>query len=72
MKNKTRVITRRDFIRGTIGATLGASVFGVGWPTGEATAAGSSLYHIVAGLLSIVTVITKPVKEDHARSPRRI
>ena len=47
MKDKTPVITRRDFIRGTIGVTLGASVFGVQWPKGEARAAGSSLVTIV-------------------------
>lgn len=47
MKDKKRVITRRDFIRGTIGVTLGASVLGVTWPTGEATAAGSSLVTVV-------------------------
>ena len=47
MKDKTRVITRRDFIRGTIGATLSASVLGVTWPKGEATAAGSSLVTVV-------------------------
>jgi hypothetical protein len=43
MKDKMPVITRRDFIRGTIGVTLGASVFGFQWPKGEASAAGSSL-----------------------------
>jgi hypothetical protein len=47
MKDKKRVITRRDFIRGTIGVTLGASVLGVTWPKGEATAASSSLVTIV-------------------------
>jgi hypothetical protein len=47
MKDKMPVITRRDFIRGTIGVTLGASVFGFQWPKGEASAAGSSLVTIV-------------------------
>ena len=47
MKDKRPVLTRRDFIRGTIGATLGASVFGLQWPGGEARAAGSSLVTIV-------------------------
>jgi uncharacterized Fe-S center protein len=47
MKDKKRVITRRDFIRGTIGVTLGASVLGITWPKGEATAAGSSLVTVV-------------------------
>ena len=36
MKDKRPVLTRRDFIRGTIGVTLGASVFGLLWPQGEA------------------------------------
>jgi hypothetical protein len=47
MKNKKPVLTRRDFIRGTIGVTLGASILGVKWPMGEAKAAGSSLVTIV-------------------------
>ena len=47
MKDKKPVLTRRDFIRGTIGVTLGASVFGLQWPKGEARAAGSSLVTIV-------------------------
>ncbi len=32
MKDKKPVLTRRDFIRGTIGVTLGASILGVKWP----------------------------------------
>jgi len=47
MKAKKPVLTRRDFIRGTIGVTLGASILGFQWPKGEAKAAGSSLVTIV-------------------------
>ena len=47
MKDKKPVLTRRDFIRGTIGVTLGASVLGLQWPTAKAQAAGSSLVTIV-------------------------
>ncbi|MDX1708593.1 MAG: DUF362 domain-containing protein, partial [Desulfobacterales bacterium] len=47
MKDKMPVLTRRDFIRGTIGVTLGASVFGLQWPEEKARAAGSSLVTIV-------------------------
>ena len=47
MKNSKPVLTRRDFIRGTIGVTLGASVLGLKWPMGEAKAAGTSLVTIV-------------------------
>jgi hypothetical protein len=47
MKDQKPVLTRRDFIRGTIGATLGASILGIKWPQGEARAAGSSLVTIV-------------------------
>jgi hypothetical protein len=47
MKDKKPVLTRRDFIRGTIGVTLAASMLGLQWPKGEATAAGSSLVTIV-------------------------
>ena len=47
MKNKTPVLTRRDFIRGTIGVTLGMSIFGFEWSGAEAKAAGSSLVTVV-------------------------
>ena len=47
MKNSKPVLTRRDFIRGTIGVTLGASIFGLKWPMEEAKAAGTSLVTIV-------------------------
>ena len=47
MKDKKHVLTRRDFIRGTIGATVGASIFGLKWPRGEANASPSSLVTIV-------------------------
>jgi len=47
MKDKKRVITRRDFIRGTIGATIGTSILGLNWPTAEAKAAHSSLVTVV-------------------------
>ena len=47
MKNKMPVLTRRDFIRGTVGITLGASVFGLHWPKGEVRAATKSVVTIV-------------------------
>jgi hypothetical protein len=47
MKAKKPVLTRRDFIRGTIGVTLGSSILGFKWPKAEAAAAGSSLVTIV-------------------------
>jgi hypothetical protein len=47
MKDKKHVITRRDFLRGTIGVTIGASIFGLRWPMAEAKAAGSSLVTVV-------------------------
>ena len=48
MKDKKSVLTRRDFIRGTIGATLGASILGFKWPAeGKETASRSSLVTIV-------------------------
>ena len=47
MGNKKPVLTRRDFIRGTIGVTLGASILGFKWPMEEARAAGSGLVTIV-------------------------
>ena len=47
MKEKKPVLTRRDFLRGTIGVTLGASILGFEWPMGQAKAAGSSLVTIV-------------------------
>jgi hypothetical protein len=36
MKDQKPVLTRRDFIRGTIGVTLGASILGIKWPQAEA------------------------------------
>ncbi|MDM8556565.1 DUF362 domain-containing protein [Desulfococcaceae bacterium HSG7] len=47
MQNKKPVITRRDFMRGTLGATIGASVLGFNWPVSEAKAARSSLVTVV-------------------------
>jgi len=47
MKNKKPVLTRRDFIRGTIGAAVGTSIFGLKWPMAEAKAAQSSLVTVV-------------------------
>jgi len=47
MKNKKPVLTRRDFIRGTIGAAVGTSIFGLKWPMAEAKAARSSLVTVV-------------------------
>ena len=47
MKAKKPVITRRDFIRGTIGVTVGASILGLNWPMAEAKAARSSLVNVV-------------------------
>ncbi len=47
MKDKQPVLTRRDFIRGTIGVTLGASTIGLNWPMAEAKAARLSLVTVV-------------------------
>jgi len=47
MKDKKPVLTRRDFIRGTIGAAVGTSIFGFKWPKAEAKALRSSLVAIV-------------------------
>lgn len=47
MQNKLRPLTRRDFISGTIGATLGASILGVNWSSGNEREARSSLVTLV-------------------------
>jgi len=47
MKAKKHVITRRDFIRGTIGAAIGTSILGLKIPEGEAKALRSSLVTVV-------------------------
>jgi len=47
LENKKPVITRRDFIRGTIGVTIGTSVLGLNWPMAEAKAARSSIVTVV-------------------------
>ena len=47
MKNEKKKLTRRDFIRGTVGATLGASLVGLNWSKAKGATAGSSLVTIV-------------------------
>lgn len=48
MEEKKHVLTRRDFIRGTIGVTLGASIMGVKWTAkAQETAVRSSVVTIV-------------------------
>ena len=47
MKDNNHVLTRRDFLRGTLGATISASFLGFPWPKGEAQALDSSLVTIV-------------------------
>lgn len=47
MQNDQRRLTRRDFLRGTVGATLAASVLGVPWVHGSQNAARSSRVIVV-------------------------
>lgn len=47
MKDKRPVVTRRDFVRGTIAATIGTSIFGFKWAEGKEKAVRSSLVTIV-------------------------
>jgi len=47
MQNKLKLLTRRDFIRGTVGATLGASLLGIKWSRGKEKATRSSLVALV-------------------------
>lgn len=47
MQKKQGILTRRDFIRGTVGATLSASLIGTKWLQGNEKKAGSSLVIIV-------------------------
>jgi len=47
LKNEKKKLTRRDFIRGTVGATLGASLVGLNWSKARGAADGSSLVTIV-------------------------
>ena len=47
MTKKKGALTRRDFIRGTIGATLGTSLVGLNWSEAKSAGAGSSLVTIV-------------------------
>jgi hypothetical protein len=47
MKERKHVLTRRDFIRGTVGAAIGSSLFGLQWSDREARAARSSAVTIV-------------------------
>ena len=43
MRDNKHVLTRRDFLRGTIGATIGTSILSLPWPKGEALALSSSI-----------------------------
>ena len=47
MKDNQKGLTRRDFIRGTVGATLAVSAMGLPWAIGEEKAVRSSLVTIV-------------------------
>lgn len=47
MPKKGKQVTRRDFIRGTLGATFGASVLGPKWLNSSLSAANSSLVTLV-------------------------
>ena len=47
MKNKKWLITRRDFMSGTVGAALGASLSGSEWAFGTENKARSSLVTVV-------------------------
>lgn len=47
MEKKKGALTRRDFIRGTVGATIGTSLVGLKWSEAKGAAAGSSLVTIV-------------------------
>jgi len=47
MENKQSALTRRDFIRGTVGATLGASILGISWSNGFGDSPRSSLVTLV-------------------------
>ena len=47
MENKQSILTRRDFIRGTVGATLGASILGISWSNGFGDSPRSSLVTLV-------------------------
>lgn len=47
MQNKKQCITRRDFMRGTVGAALGVSIFGVKWAFGSENKTRSSSVIVV-------------------------
>ena len=47
MENNQWCLTRRDFIRGTVGATLAVTTLGVPWATGSESTAQSSLVTVV-------------------------
>ena len=47
MENNPKLLTRRDFIRGTVGATLAVSVLGVPWAHGSEATEQSSIVTVV-------------------------
>ena len=47
VENNPKRLTRRDFIRGTVGATLAVSVLGVPWANGSEAVDRSSIVTVV-------------------------
>jgi hypothetical protein len=65
MARKGKPLTRRDFLRGTIGATLGTSLLGADWMIPRQETAGSSLVTIVRDEIAMdssYAVNTKAIK----------
>ena len=70
MKSKKFVITKRDFLRGTVGATLGATLMGPKWIIGESVEKGESPVFIVRdqaamdeGLRADKTILKKMLQQ---------
>lgn len=62
MKNNQKPLTRRDFLRGTVGATLTVSMLGVPWLKGNAHASRSS---------SVVVVRDKDVMDSNLKVDKK-
>ena len=58
MKDNKHVLTRRDFVRGSIGAAIGTSIFGLRWTTAEAKTIHPSLVTVVRNKNALDTLKT--------------
>ncbi|HDT14254.1 MAG TPA: DUF362 domain-containing protein [Candidatus Aminicenantes bacterium] len=67
MKKTNTVVTRRDFIRGTVGATLGATLLGPDWLKGKEAGAG-----VAAGSSTVVIARDQAVLDEGMHADKAV